>query len=66
MSMRGEIEVERTIKKLCKELEEALKGTDAQDPMYREGIKYAGRQALTLFDWDIPKWAAEYERLFRS
>jgi hypothetical protein len=65
MSMQGDAAIEGVIKTLCKKLEAELNNSP-KGLLYKDGIKYAGRQALTLFDWETPKWAAEYGRLFRA
>jgi Xaa-Pro aminopeptidase len=64
MSMFSDVATEHTIKNMVKLIEDEIKLT--KDEAEIRGLKRAGTIALTLFEWDTPKWAAKYKSLFAN
>jgi hypothetical protein len=65
MSMFSEITTERNIKAFVSEIEKALNENKGKSDTCA-ALKKLGRFALSQFEWNSPKWAKKYERLFRE
>jgi hypothetical protein len=63
--MFSEITTENNIKTFVKEIKKELK-TNSGKPEVVVVLKKLGRFVLSQFEWDVPKWTKEYEKLFKE
>ena len=64
MSIFSEITAEQEVLAYCREIEKCLQTEKSSDAI--RVFKQIGRFALTRFDWDTPKWAEPYQKLFED
>lgn len=62
MSMQSEIATEFVVKQIVHRLENEINATKNEE--VRTVLKRQGRFALNLLEWETPKWAERFDKLF--
>lgn len=65
MGMFSEITTEGTVRQIVQFIEIEMQHC-SHDRNTIKALKAVGRKALDCFEWDSPKWANKYDRLFKE